>query len=296
MTTQQLVTLVARKRSTATLDIKNRLIAFFSAHGVNFQVDDHPNSLQGIVNPSSVKIVSIDDVKTGLLVSIGGDGAILRLVPHAMRYQLPIVAINLGRVGFLADIPADRFSDLLSVIHGQYAEEMRSTLSLSVHYQDTEIATDVALNEISLSTHTPGRIIHIDAAWESSRSTYHADGILVASPTGSTGYSLSANGPIVHPSTDTHIITPVCPSPKSCHPLVLPATFDIKLSVPVNSMRNADVCCDGRFVCTATAGYQLVIRKHSRQLRLWHPTNYDFIQMLGLKLQQGDMPHHASEN
>lgn len=296
MTTQQPVTLFARKQSAPTIETKNKLIAFLNAHGVDFQVDDHPRTQEGIVCATALKTVSIESVTQGLMVSIGGDGGILRLFPHALKHQLPLVAINLGRVGFLADIHAEDFAGLLDIIRGHYVEEQRQTLQCSLIRKGRKVTSDVALNEVALTSHTPGRIIHVNANWKDAHSTYHADGLIVATPTGSTGYSLSAGGPVVHPLLDTHILTPICPSPRNCHPLLLPTSYDITLSIPAHSLRGGTLCADGRFLDTMMPGDDLIVQKNTKTLCLYHPKNYNFLQMIGQKLQQGDNAYHAAEN
>jgi NAD+ kinase len=296
MTTQQLVTLFARKQSHATIETKNKLIAFLNAHGVNFQVDDHPRTLEGIVCTTALKTVPIESVTQGLMVSIGGDGGILRLFPHALQHQLPLTAINLGRVGFLADIHADDFAGLLDIIHGHYVEEQRQTLQCALIRKGKTVTRGVALNEVALTSHTPGRIIHVNANWKDFNSMYHADGLIIATPTGSTGYSLSAGGSVVHPQLDAHMVTPICPSPRNRPPILLPTNYDITLSIPAYSSRGGTLCADGRFLDTMMPGDHLIVQKNPKKLKLYHPKHYNFLQMIGQKLQPGDNTNHAEKN
>jgi NAD+ kinase len=125
---------------------------------------------------------------------------------------------------------------------------------------------------------------------------YHADGLIIATPTGSTGYSLSAGGSVVHPQLDAHMVTPICPSPRNRPPILLPTNYDITLSIPAYSSRGGTLCADGRFLDTMMPGDHLIVQKNPKKLKLYHPKHYNFLQMIGQKLQPGDNTNHAEKN
>lgn len=152
------------------------------------------------------------------LVSIGGDGTILRSVAFAAQHRLPILGINTGRVGFLSEVRPDEFPGALDrIAAGRYTLESRMMLQCSVNGQDTGIA----LNEILLYRHSNSGTAHISQyidGWDAG--AIFCDGIIVCTPTGATGYSISAGGPVVAPGLDACIITPICPHTLTAKPII----------------------------------------------------------------------------
>lgn len=176
------------------------------------------------------------DKKTDLLLSIGGDGTFLDSVVYVKELGIPVLGVNSGRLGFLANVPAEEIRKAVAcIVSRDYTTEQREVLQLEVDGKVVE-GFDVALNEVCVLKTSTSSLLKIHAyIGEEYLTTYWADGLIVATPTGSTAYSLSGGGPIVHPLCRNIILTPVCPHNLSMRPLVLPNQVDIRLKVESRS-------------------------------------------------------------
>ncbi len=168
-----------------------------------------------------------------LLVVIGGDGTILRASRQFSDYEVPILGINRGVVGFLAEINADEMETLVpAMLHGGGVIEERGKLDVRVLRNGSEIFHASALNDAAISQGTISRLIELNASVRGEQlSVYHADGLIIATPTGSTAYSLAAGGPVVHPSIPAVIVTPINPQSLSQRPIVLSGSEKIEVRV-----------------------------------------------------------------
>ncbi len=168
-----------------------------------------------------------------LLAVIGGDGTILRASRQFSEYDVPILGINRGVVGFLAEINADEMETLLpALLNGSGVIEERGTLDVRVLRGGSEIFRESALNDAAISQGTISRLIELSASVRGEPlSVYHADGLIIATPTGSTAYSLAAGGPVVHPSISAVVVTPINPQSLSQRPIVLSGSEKIDVRV-----------------------------------------------------------------
>jgi NAD+ kinase len=189
------------------------------------------------------------DAKTDLLVSIGGDGTFLESIPLVFRNNIPIIGINSGRLGFLANISKEDIENAFAIIfNGEHEIEYRSMIHLSTP-EDIFGELNFALNEITIQKNDAS-LITIDAYLDNEfLNTYWTDGLIVSTPTGSTAYSLSAGGPIVVPGSENFIIAPIASHNLTVRPLVIPDRMHIKLTVNSRS---------GKFLVTADNRTKLV--------------------------------------
>ena len=181
-------------------------------------------------------VIPSDDFQADAVISIGGDGTFLRTATRVGSKGIPMVGINTGRLGFLADITSDRITDAITRIHnGDYTLEERNLLQISMEGLPAG-HTPYALNDIAILKHDISSMIRIaTSVGGTPMITYQADGLVVATPTGSTAYSLSVGGPIIAPGTDVICLTPVAPHSLTMRPLVLPAGETIRLDVTSRS-------------------------------------------------------------
>ena len=181
-------------------------------------------------------VITSDDFQADAVISIGGDGTFLRTATRVGSKGIPMVGINTGRLGFLADITSDRITDAITRIHnGDYTLEERNLLQISMEGLPAG-HTPYALNDIAILKHDISSMIRIaTSVGGTPMITYQADGLVVATPTGSTAYSLSVGGPIIAPGTDVICLTPVAPHSLTMRPLVLPAGETIRLDVTSRS-------------------------------------------------------------
>lgn len=169
-----------------------------------------------------------------LLISIGGDGTILRAITYVRDLDIKIVGINTGRLGFLATIQTSEIQSALSeIFKGNYKISERSLLAVEITPENEEIAkTNFALNEVTLSRKNTTSMITVETHLNDEYLTsYWADGLILATPTGSTGYSLSCGGPVISPSTNSLVLTPIAPHNLNARPLIIPDDTSVKLRV-----------------------------------------------------------------
>lgn len=220
--------------------------------------------LRGTVERSGRRCV--EDEPSGdveLVVSLGGDGTFLRAAACAHGLGVPVLAVNFGRVGYLLDLsPADAPAALEAALAGEAAWEERSVLEVSVNGHRR-----VAVNELSVEKELPGHMVHIGVTVDGATwIEYAADGVIVASATGTTGYSLSAGGPVLPPSSSQMVINPVAPHLQVGNALVVEADGLIELEN--RSRRAAAVVVDGQQVASLEKGGLASVRAHERPLRL----------------------------
>jgi len=171
--------------------------------------------------------------KVDLILVMGGDGTILRIVNQMHTFATKFFGINLGNLGFLSEIPPLRINKTLDKIFaGEYTLDKRTMLEIRLERSGKEVAKFMALNEVVISQGTLSRLINLKTKVDGKKLTnYKADGLIVATPTGSTAYSLSAGGPIVHPAIAAFIVTPICPNTFTQKPIVIPDNKKVQITV-----------------------------------------------------------------
>lgn len=227
-----------------------------------------------------------NDFTADAVISIGGDGTFLRTATRVGNKGIPMVGINTGRLGFLADITTDRISDAITRIHnGDYTLEERNLLQLSMEGLP-EGHTPYALNDIAILKHDISSMIRISTSVGGTPMiTYQADGLVVATPTGSTAYSLSVGGPIIAPGTNVICLTPVAPHSLTMRPLVLPAGETIHLDVTSRS-HSFLVSIDGNsFSCPEHTAIE--ISRAPFKISVIKPAKGDFFATLRAKMLWG---------
>ncbi len=223
------------ERSKSTIKI---LVAYLKNKNAN--VFFEKNFYESIISSSCIDLISFGfktfhvlDASYELLISIGGDGTILRAITHVKDLNIPIVGINTGRLGFLSTIPMNEVEIALNeIFEGNYRVSKRSLLAINIGKSESELDLNFALNEISVSRKNTTSMISIET-WldEEYLNSYWADGLIVSTPTGSTGYSLSCGGPVTMPESDSLVLTPIAPHDLNARPIVISSEKVIKLKV-----------------------------------------------------------------
>ena len=246
-----------------------------------------------VVEKNAAQYIDVPAMPTGqfcecidLAIVVGGDGTLLKAGRLLADKNVPVIGINLGRLGFLVDISPDEISEQLSrMLKGEYVLETRSLLHAEAFRGKKSLGESVAFNDVVLHVRNDIRMIefttHID---DSFVNTQRADGIVVATPTGSTAYSLSGGGPILHPGLDAVVLVPICPHTLSSRPLVV--SNDSQINISLDESRNVDarLSFDGQANIELQAGDNVMIRHKSHKLQLMHPKDYDFFNILRNKL------------
>lgn len=224
-----------------------------------------------------------------LVVVLGGDGTLLSVARLVGKQELPILGINLGSLGFLTEIPVSGlYPALESYLRGDYATSRRMMLSVSHTRGGETIGVYEALNDAVINKGAPAKIIALDTCVDSSfLATFKADGLIVSSPTGSTGYSLSAGGPIIDPGIDCLLVTPICSHTLTNRPLVVSA--DAKVIITLDSrIENVMLTLDGQVGVPLEYRDVISVRRAEHRTRLMLSGTTDYFDVLRTKLKWGE--------
>ena len=225
-----------------------------------------------------------------LAVAVGGDGTLLDVSRALAGHDVPVLGINLGRLGFMVDVkPEDMEQTLDQVLAGHYQREERLLLEATIHRKDGTAGEAVeALNDAVVRNKDFARVLQFDTYLDGVFISHHrADGIIVATPTGSTAYALSGGGPVLHPALEALALVPICPHTLSDRPLVVESTHTIDVVVSEENTTKALFTADGQSNQTLEAGDRVRIRRAKRRLALIHPQGYDYFKILRNKLRWG---------
>ena len=237
---------------------------------------------------SDLPTVSLESLvnQSDLVISLGGDGTLLTAARALVDTDTPLLGINLGRLGFLADVSiADFESHIAAVIAGKYTVEKRFFIEGQIQYADNTSSTNIALNDIILHSHESLSMIEYEV--HCSGSLIHkqrADGVIVTTPTGSTAYALSGGGPIMHPSLEALAIVPVCPHTLTNRPIVIPANQAIEVRLSQASSL-ANINYDGQSTKVLDHTSKITIQRYPQLLTLLHPEDYDYFGIVRAKFQ-----------
>lgn len=229
-----------------------------------------------------------------LIVVLGGDGTILKSAACTGKKVVPLLSVNVGTLGFLSEVKPDDFENAFNqVIKHKYILDKRSMLRVTKYRGKTKLRTFLAMNDAVINQGLFARLIELNIEIDEKKVvTFKADGMIMATPTGSTAHSLSAGGPIVHPDLDAMVLTPICPSTLSLRPIVVPSNRQVKVTI-VTKRRgdyNLGLTLDGQITVPLEYGDQINIRKSSRSLYMVRLSDGDYYKLLRDKLGWG---YHA---
>lgn len=224
-----------------------------------------------------------------LAIVIGGDGTLLTAARSLAEYQVPLLGINLGRLGFLADIsPADMIERVDEILSGSYQMEERFLLHSYIERDGEHLNHGDAFNEVVVHKVNVARMVELTTYVNGQFvNAQRLDGLIVATPTGSTAYALSAGGPIIHPDLNALAVVPVSPHTLSYRPLMISGDSRIEIVISNTSINNAQATCDGQTNFVLELGDTVVIHKKEQRVRLVHPKHYDYFDILRAKLHWG---------
>ncbi|QKF59987.1 NAD(+)/NADH kinase [Aliarcobacter lanthieri] len=217
------------------------------------------------------------------LISVGGDGTLLGVVRKAFKYDLPVLGINLGTLGFLTDLSMEQLPKFIDdLMINKYKINSRMIIEGSI--KDKKF---VAFNDIVISRKNLSSMLKVKAKIDKKAfNTYFGDGLIVSTPSGSTAYNLSVGGPIVYPLTEAFIITPIAPHSLTQRPIVVPADFEIEFKVPNSS--EAVVIVDGQEMYELKKDEILNIKIATKKAKMLHRSSRDFFKVLSEKLRWGN--------
>ncbi len=224
-----------------------------------------------------------------LAIVVGGDGTLLTAARSLAEYDVPLLGVNLGRLGFLTDIsPAEMIERLDEILAGQYQTDERFLLHSYIEREGESLNHSDAFNDVVVHKLSMARMIelttYVDGKFVNAQ---RLDGLIIATPTGSTAYALSAGGPIIHPSLNALALVPVSPHTLSYRPLMLAGDSRIEIVISNTTLNNAQVTCDGQTNYALVIGDRIVVHKKQQPVHLIHPMNYDYYDILRAKLHWG---------
>lgn len=229
-----------------------------------------------------------------LVIVIGGDGTMLSFARRLAPFRVPIIGINRGRLGFLTDIP-QAFMEVMigDIVEGSFLEEKRSMLMASVPNESETTPTEIqAINEIVIGRNSCGQVADFSISIDDNFAySLRADAIIVATPTGSTAYALSAGGPIIAPGLPVFAIVPVAPYGLTHRPIILPNT--VSLQITVEKGYDISLHGDAQTQVALLEGERVTIKRSPYQMHLLHPSRYDYFSMLRQKLHWSETPERT---
>ncbi len=229
-----------------------------------------------------------------LAIVVGGDGTILHAGHKLIQQDIPLLGINLGHLGFLAEIsPKDMAEQLDEILLGNYYEESRFVLQASLIRDNKIIKSCNAINDVVVHAMQMVRMIELETSVNQKHvNTLRADGYIVATPTGSTAYALSGGGPILHPNLGAIVLVPICPHTLSNRPIVVDADSQVEILLPEENRHTALASVDGQINMDFIPGDKIVIEKGKSALRLIQPKDYDYFDVLREKLRWSTPPNN----
>ena len=286
MTTFSRAGLIVKFNDESVANTLSDVIASLEALGIETVLE---NSTRGLIKSRHTVPLSEIAQTCDLAVVIGGDGTLLSAARALVDYHVPIVGINRGRLGFLVDVsPGGGLDQLTQILKGQHIEEKRALLQTRILRDGNSVADSYAFNDTVIRVRDRLQIMDFDIIIDDVLVTHQrADGLIIATPSGSTAYSLSNGGPIVGPTIDALVVQPICAHTLTSRPLMVDADSTIRVHLWDDEVTKAQVVCDGQIYMDAILGDMIEIKRNVNRVLLLHPENYDYHRMLREKLNWG---------
>ncbi len=227
-----------------------------------------------------------------LMIVVGGDGTMLNAGRSVTDAGVPLLGINLGRLGFLADVsPEEMTTELDQILDGEYREEERTLLHATVLRGEELLYASDALNDVVVHKRDIARMIELEVRIDGHLlNTQRSDGLIVATPTGSSAYALSGGGPLLSPSLNACVLVPICPHSLNNRPFVISDESTVDVIVRDTGQDQAQVTCDGQVNFGLDSADRVRIQRKSSRLRLIHPAKYNYFEILRAKMHWGVHP------
>ncbi|MCW8091424.1 NAD(+) kinase [Alteromonas sp. ASW11-130] len=282
------VGLIGKPSHEATQDSLDELIAYLKNKGCEILIEESLGAEMTDADSQFANLVTIGK-QADLAVVVGGDGSMLGAARVLSRFDIHVVGVNRGNLGFLTDINPDEISSQLDLIFaGETVVEQRFLLEVGVYRHEQLKSNNCAVNEVVLHhgkvAHMMEFEIYIDEQFVFSQ---RSDGLIVATPTGSTAYSLSGGGPIIMPRLDALTLVPMFPHTLSSRPIVVDANSEVSMRVSKVNSDSLQVSCDSHIVLPVLPGDEIRVRKSADTLALVHPKGYNYFNVLRNKLDWG---------
>ena len=277
--------LIIKRDSHEAQKVAGRVISFLKKHHAPvFVPEERPTRLKGITKIPEYELRSQVDI----VVVLGGDGTLLKTARLIGGSEIPLLGVHLGRLGFIMETTVDEVEERLKeILQGKFEVQRRVMLRGELHRNGKKVGSQRVLNDVVISKGTIARIFEVKVCVNGELvESLRGDGVIVSTPTGSTAYSLSAGGPVVHPETDSIVITPICSHMLTQRPLVVPHTSEIRLSLS-DAAEGVYVSLDGQIAWEMKVDDEVVIKKSSKKISLIKSPVRSYYDMLKDKLKLG---------
>ena len=269
--------LAGRSRQRGLMGVLRQLLELLETRGLEVILED---KLGDVLPDHQQRLATLDEIgqEVDLVIVVGGDGSLLSAARTLAKYDTPVLGVNRGRLGFLTDItPDDIAQQICAVLEGEFEQESRFLLSAEVRRDDQVLGCGNALNDVVVNSGTSAQMIEFEL-YINDTFVYRqrGDGLIVSTPTGSTAYSLSGGGPILHPTLDAIVLVPMFPHALSSRPIVVDGNSEIRLDILSRNRIHPPVTCDGQTNTKARPGDAVHIRKNPYSLTLLHPLGHSF--------------------
>ena len=275
---------VSQAGAGSTREVLEEIAHFLHSQGCDVVVERDTAANSGIVGYPALDVEAIG-AQCDLGLVVGGDGTMLGIGRQLAPFKVPLIGINQGRLGFITDIPLDNYQDTLTpMLRGEHEEDLRTLMHARVMRDGHCVFDALAMNDVVVNrgaTTGMGELrVEVDGRYVA---TQRADGLIVASPTGSTAYSLSAGGPLLHPSVPGWVLVPIAPHTLSNRPIVL--TDGAEIVIEVVAGRDASANFDMQSLASLLHGDRISVRRSKHQVRFLHPKGWSYFDTLRKKLK-----------
>ena len=283
----RIIGIIAKPKLSTASAVVNNLIEWCAVRQIQVNLDRETAAIvhQPEAGLEKSELIAASD----LVIVLGGDGTLLSVARSMDAYEVPILAVNFGSLGFITEITLEEtFSNLESVLAGTASSQKRIMIDVDVVREGERFASYRALNDAVLTKGALARIIDIDVRIDNHFvATYKADGLIISTPTGSTAYALSAGGPIVYPTLEAMLITPIASHTLTFRSLVVPDSVTVEMSLK-STQESVFLTVDGQIGLPLKGEDHLCVRKSSSYLELIESSNKSFFDILRSKLKWGE--------
>ena len=277
------VAIIGKYQAPGSRDVVEQLADFLHDEGCEVSLERETALNTGLLQYPALDVPAMG-ASIDLALVLGGDGTMLGIGRRLARYGVPLVGINQGRLGFITDIPFETYRDnLRSILRGEYEEDTRALMAASVWRDGRCVFEATALNDVVVNRGGVASMIELRVEVDGHFvANQRADGLIIATSTGSTAYALSAGGPLLHPAIDGWVMAPIAPHTLSNRPIVLPAHCEV--AVEIVSGKDASANFDMQSLTSLMHGDRIVVRRSEHTLRLLHPLGWSYFDTLRKKL------------
>ncbi|MFC0253840.1 NAD kinase [Massilia consociata] len=290
--TQPIIALVVRQNTAGIEEPVRRLVDFLSGAGYRVVFEADTAAYLGEVGVGGIEALSVAEIgeRASYAVVMGGDGTMLGIARQLAKYDIPLIGINSGRLGFITDIPLDSMVPALDeILQGKAQAEERTLLAARVMRDGVEIFCSVAFNDVVVARGTGAGMVELKLNVDGEfMYNQRADGLIVSTPTGSTAYALSAGGPLLHPRLQGIVLVPIAPHALSNRPIVVPESSEIVVELVAG--RDISVNFDMQTFTSLQLGDCIVISRSPHTITFLHPRGWSYYHTLREKLHWNEYP------